>query len=166
MIAAPTFLHWKQPIKALVAASYFTNPIIGPLLRALKCIPVQGLESIDQAAEALDAGWSVAIMPEGRVVPREEWLEEGVSKGHIGIGKLATETGFPVVASGVSGTELLWPRGKNLPFIKPWKRQRIVLCCEYLGVIDENTPQDATDLIMEGVRRCVERAESVTGFIR
>jgi len=166
LIAGPTFFHWGQPIKAMVAASYFTHPIIGPLLRALKCIPVQGLESIDQAAEALDAGWSVAIMPEGRVVPREEWIEEGVSKGHIGIGKLATETGFPVVASGASGCELLWPRDKYLPFMKPWKRQHVVLCCEYLGVIDENTPRDATDLIMEGVRRCVERAESVTGFIR
>ena len=166
LIAGPTFFQWGEPIRALVAASYFEHPLIGPLLRSLKCIPVQGLEAIDQAREALNNGWSIAIMPEGRVVPRAEWLERGVSKGHIGIGKLAVETGFPVVASGASGSELLWPRGKYLPFMKPWNRQHVVLRCEYLGVIEEQTPRDATDLIMEGVQRCVERAEIETGITR
>lgn len=166
LIAGPTFLHWGQPIRALVAASYFEHPFIGPLLRYLKCIPVQGHEAIEQAAEALHSGWSVAIMPEGRVVPRSEWMEEGVSRGHIGVGKLASQTGFPVVASGASGSELLWPRGKYLPFMKPWNRQKVVLRCEYLGAVDEKLPRDATDLIMEGVKRCVERAERETGFAR
>ena len=166
LIAGPTFLHWGQPIRALVAASYFEHPFIGPLLRYLKCIPVQGHEAIEQAAEALHSGWSVAIMPEGRVVPRSEWMEEGVSRGHIGVGKLVSQTGFPVVASGASGSELLWPRGKYLPFMKPWNRQKVVLRCEYLGAVDEKLPRDATDLIMEGVKRCVERAERETGFAR
>jgi len=166
LVAGPTFLHWGQPIRALVAASYFEHPFIGPLLRYLKCIPVQGHEAIEQAAEALHSGWSVAIMPEGRVVPRSEWMEEGVSRGHIGVGKLASQTGFPVVASGASGSELLWPRGKYLPFMKPWNRQKVVLRCEYLGAVDEKLPRDATDLIMEGVKRCVERAERETGFAR
>ena len=166
LVAGPTFLHWGQPIRALVAASYFEHPFIGPLLRYLKCIPVQGHDAIEQAAEALHSGWSVAIMPEGRVVPRSEWMEEGVSRGHIGVGKLASQTGFPVVASGASGSELLWPRGKYLPFMKPWNRQKVVLRCEYLGVVDEKLPRDATDLIMEGVKRCVERAERETGFAR
>ena len=166
LIAGPTFLHWGQPIRSLVASSYFEHPLIGPLLRYLKCIPVQGVEAIEQAKEALHSGWSVAIMPEGRVVPRSEWMEEGVSKGHIGVGKLALQTGFPVVASGASGSELLWPRGKYLPFVKPWNRQKVVLRCEYLGVVDGETPRDATDQIMEGVKRCVKRAERETGFTR
>ena len=105
LIAGPTFFQWGQPIRALVAASYFKHPFIGPILRGLKCIPVQGQDAIDQAAEALDHGWSVAIMPEGRVVPRMEWMESGVSRGHIGVGKLAIETGFPVVA--IASTILL-----------------------------------------------------------
>jgi 1-acyl-sn-glycerol-3-phosphate acyltransferase len=166
LIAGPTFLHWGQPIRALVAASYFEHPFIGPLLRYLKCIPVQGTEAIEEATEALHSGWSVAIMPEGRVVPRIEWIEEGVSRGHIGVGKLASQTGFPVVVSGASGSELLWPRGKYFPFMRPWNRQKVVLRCEYLGVVDGILPRDATDLIMEGVKRCVERAERETGFVR
>ena len=166
LIAGPTFFQWSEPIRALVAASYFKHPLIGPLLRSLKCIPVQGLDAIDQAAEALSNGWSVAIMPEGRVVPKADWAERGVSRGHIGIGKLAVETRIPVVASGASGSELLWPRGKYLPYMKPWNRQHVVLRCEYLGVIDEKTPREATDLIMEGVKRCVERAEIETGIQR
>ena len=166
LIAGPTFLRWGQPIRALVAASYFEHPFIGPLLRYLKCIPVQGQEAIEQAAEALYMGWSVAIMPEGRVVPRSEWMEEGISRGHIGVGKLALQTGFPVVASGASGSELLWPRGKYFPFMKPWNRQKVVLRCEYLGIVDGETPRDVTDQIMNGVKRCVERAERETGLTR
>jgi len=166
LIAGPTFLRWGQPIRALVAASYFEHPFIGPLLRYLKCIPVQGQEAIEQAAEALHMGWSVAIMPEGRVVPRSEWMEEGISRGHIGVGKLALQTGFPVVASGASGSELLWPRGKYFPFMKPWNRQKVVLRCEYLGIVDGETPRDVTDQIMNGVKRCVERAERETGLTR
>ena len=50
--------------------------------------------------------------------------------------------------------------------MKPWNRQHVVLRCEYLGVIEEQTPRDATDLIMEGVQRCVERAEIETGITR
>jgi len=111
-------------------------------------------------------GWSVAIMPEGRVVPRSEWMEEGISRGHIGVGKLALQTGFPVVASGASGSELLWPRGKYFPFMKPWNRQKVVLRCEYLGIVDGETPRDVTDQIMNGVKRCVERAERETGLTR
>ena len=166
LIARPTLYHWGQPIRALVAASYFEHPFIGPLLRYLKCIPVQGPEAIEEAAEALHAGWSVAIMPEGRVVPRSEWAEEGVSRGHIGVGKLASQTGFPVVASGASGSELLWPRGKYLPFMRPWNRQKVVLRCEHLGVMGGMPPRDTADLIMVGVKRCVERAERETGFSR
>ncbi|MBO59558.1 MAG: hypothetical protein CL440_05065 [Acidimicrobiaceae bacterium] len=166
LIAGPTFLHWGTPIRALVAASYFKHPVIGPLLRALKCIPVSGLDAIDEAAKALEDGWSVAIMPEGRVVPKDEWEEEGVGKGHIGIGKLAKETNFPVVVSGASGSELLWPRGNYLPYFKPWKRQEVSLCCEYLGAVNEETFRDSTDEIMEGVRRCVLRAEKQTGIER
>jgi len=166
LIAGPTFLHWAQPIRALVAASYFEHPLIGPLLRYLKCIPVQGTEAIEQAADSLSKGWSAAIMPEGRVVPKSEWIEQGVAKGHVGVGKLALETGLPVIASGASGSELLWPRGKYLPYMKPWNRQKVVLRCEYLGVIDQETPRAATDQIMNGVKSCVERAEQETGFTR
>ena len=166
LIAGPTFLHWGRPIRALVAASYFKHPVIGPLLKTLKCIPVKGLDVIDEAAEALNDGWSIAIMPEGRVVPEEEWKPEGVGKGHIGIGKLALETSCPVVVSGASGSELLWPRGNNLPYIKPWKKQKVFLCCEHLGVVTAENYRDCTDQIMDGVKRCVVRAEEATGIRR
>ena len=89
-----------------------------------------------------------------------------MAKGHVGVGKLALETGLPVIASGASGSELLWPRGKYLPYMKPWNRQKVVLRCEYLGVIDQETPRAATDQIMNGVKSCVERAEQETGFTR
>ena len=50
--------------------------------------------------------------------------------------------------------------------MKPWSRQKVVLRCEYLGVVGGETPRDVTDQIMDGVKRCEERAESETGFTR
>ena len=166
LIAGPTFHQWGKPIKALVAGTYFNHSLVGPLLRSLKCIPVEGTDAIDEAERALKEGWSVAMMPEGRIVPRNDWIKDGIGKGHVGIGRLAIKTGLPVIASGASGSELLWPRGKNFPVIKPWKRQKVVLCCEFLGPIIEGSEREITDLIMQGVQRCVQRAEISSGIIR
>ena len=94
LLSTCTFSTWGWPIRPLVAVSYFERPLIGWLLRKLRCIPVEGTEALDLAAEALRDGWSIAIMPEGRIVPEEEWAETGVGRSHLGIGRLAMTPGF------------------------------------------------------------------------
>ena len=165
-LASSTFHIWGRPIRPLVAASYFDQPGIGRLLRQMRSIPVSGAQAIDLAREALESGWSIAIMPEGRVVPREEWAETGVGRFHPGIGRLALDTGAPVVVSGASGTEQFWPRGRTLPRLTPWKRSHVVLRSEYLGPLTGERTRDVTDLVMAAMVRCVETAEGITGISR
>ena len=166
LLASSTFHVWGRPIRPLVAASYFDRPGIGSLLREMRSIPVSGPEAIDLAREALESGWSIAIMPEGRVVPREGWTETGVGRAHPGIGRLALDTGLPVVVSGASGTEQFWPLGRMLPRLTPWKRFPVALRSEFLGPLTGERARDVTDLVMASMIRCVESAEAVTGIPR
>ena len=166
LLAASTFHQWGRPIRPLVAASYFDRPGIGRLLRETRSIPVSGTEAIDVAREALESGWSIAIMPEGRVVPREEWAETGVGRARPGIGRLALDTGLPVVVSGASGTEQFWPRGRTVPRLTPGRRFPVALRSQYLGPLTGERARDVTDLVMAAMVRCVESAEAVTGIPR
>lgn len=165
LLSAITFSSWGWPIRPLVAGSYFEKPVVAQLLKSLRCIPVHGPEALDQAAEELAKGWSVAIMPEGRVVPEAEWAESGVGRAHSGIGRLAIHTRLPVVANGASGTELLWPKGRPFPKIRPWHRQRLVLRSEVVGVIAEGRSREVTESIMAAIARCVNAADRITGRI-
>ncbi len=155
-LAAATFSEWGWPIRPLVAGSYFDRPGIGGLLRRLRCIPVHGSAALDIAIEAMAEGWSVALMPEGRVVPESEWAPTGVGPARPGIGRLALATGRPVVAVGVNGTERLWPRGRNLPHITPWHRFPLRIRHEVLGVMEGDQPSVALEEIMAGIARCLK----------
>ena len=165
LLAANTFSRWGWPIRPLVAGSYFQRPGIGWLLERLRCIPVDGTEALDLATEALSEGWSVAIMPEGRIVPEAEWAPTGVGRARSGIGRLAIDTGLPVVAIGASGTERFWPRGRSMPQIRPGRRFPLAVSCEVVGVIADEAARDATDLIMEAIARQVVESDRKTGRI-
>ena len=163
LLSTGTFSQWGWPIRPLVAGAYFDKPGLGGLLRRLRCIPVDGTEAIDSAVEALERGWSVAIMPEGRIVPEEEWALTGVGRSHPGIGRVAIDTGLPVVANGASGTELFWPRGRSLPIVRPGRRFHLVLRSEVVGPVPDDKSRDATTRIMEAVARCVAVSDQITG---
>lgn len=165
LLAANTFSRWGWPIRPLVAGAYFKRPGIGGLLERLRCIPVDGTEALDLAIEALSEGWSVAIMPEGRIVPEAEWGPTGVGRARTGIGRLAMETGLPVVAIGASGTERFWPRGRSMPRIRPGRRFPLAVSCEVVGVISEEPARDATDRIMEAIARQAAESDRKTGRI-
>jgi 1-acyl-sn-glycerol-3-phosphate acyltransferase len=166
LLASIAFCSWGRPIRPLVASSYFRKPAIGPLLSRLRCIPVDGHEALELATSEIEAGWSVAIMPEGRVVPVEEWAADGVGRLRSGVGRLALSTGLPVVANGASGTEAFWPRGSTLPRIRPWRRYPLALRSEVLGTITADSSRDATEVVRRAVVRCVEQADAATELMR
>ena len=166
LLSTATFGAWDWPIRPLVAGAYFEKPGIGRLLRALRCIPVHGPEALELAAEELAKGWSIAIMPEGRIVPEEEWEATGVGRAHPGIGRLALDTRLPVVANGASGTECLWRRGRSMPRVRPWRRDNLVLRSEVVGVVPDDRSRAAADRIMAAVARCVAVSEAVNGHSR
>ena len=80
-------------------------------------------EPLRHAAEALEAGQMVAIMPEG-TIPRGRAFFDPELKGRWGAARLAAMTHAPVIPVGLWGTEKVWPRSARLPNILEPDRTR------------------------------------------
>jgi putative phosphoserine phosphatase/1-acylglycerol-3-phosphate O-acyltransferase len=107
-----------RAIRFLGKAEVFDAPVIGPLAKALGGIRVDrgsgSAEPLRAAAEALDGGQLVALMPQG-TIPRREAFFDPVLKGRWGAARLAAMTRAPVIPIGLWGTEKVWPRNARVP---------------------------------------------------
>lgn len=97
----------------------FDAPVVGQLARAMGGIRVdRGTGSdapIRAAAERLDAGECVVILPQG-TIPRGEEFFDPVLRGKTGVARLAALCpDVPVIPGGVWGTEQVWPRSAKVP---------------------------------------------------
>ena len=97
----------------------FDAPVVGQLARAMGGIRVdRGTGSdapIRAAAERLEAGECVVILPQG-TIPRGEEFFDPILRGKTGVGRLAALfPDIPVVPGGVWGTEQVWPRSAKVP---------------------------------------------------
>jgi putative phosphoserine phosphatase/1-acylglycerol-3-phosphate O-acyltransferase len=99
----------------------FDAPLIGQMARAFGGIRVDrgtgSDEPLQEAAEALEAGQLVAIMPQG-TIPRGPAFFDPVLQGRWGAARLARMTHAPVIPLGLWGTERVWPRSARLPDVK------------------------------------------------
>jgi putative phosphoserine phosphatase/1-acylglycerol-3-phosphate O-acyltransferase len=73
-------------------------------------------EPLRHAAEALEMGQLVAIMPQG-TIPRGRGFFDPTLKGRWGAARLAAMTRVPVIPVGLWGTERVWPRSSRLPHV-------------------------------------------------
>jgi putative phosphoserine phosphatase/1-acylglycerol-3-phosphate O-acyltransferase len=115
---AVTVGHAGRPIRFLGKAEVFDAPVIGQLASALGGIRVQrgtgSHEPLRAAADALEGGQLVALMPQG-TIPRGETFFDPVLKGKRGAARLAAMTRAPVIPIGQWGTEKVWPRSSRVP---------------------------------------------------
>ncbi len=109
-----------RTVRFLGKKEVFDAPIIGQIASAMGGIRVErgtgSDEPLKAAADALEAGDVVAIMPEG-TIPRGIAFFEPVLKGRWGAARLAALTKAPVIPVGLWGTEKVWPRNARLPNI-------------------------------------------------
>ncbi len=107
-----------RPARFLGKKEVFDAPIVGQLAAAMGGIRVDRATGSDEplqaAADALEGGEMVAMMPEG-TIPRGPAFFEPKLRGRWGAARLAQMTGAPVVPVGLWGTEKVWPRSKRLP---------------------------------------------------
>jgi putative phosphoserine phosphatase/1-acylglycerol-3-phosphate O-acyltransferase len=108
---SPRFLGKKE---------VFDAPVIGPIMLAMGGIRVDRGTGSDEplraAAEVLEAGHLVAMMPQG-TIPRGPAFFDPELKGRWGAARLAAMTKAPVIPIGLWGTEKVWPRSSRLPNI-------------------------------------------------
>jgi len=104
----------------LIRADLFEKPIIGGWLKRNGAIPASKStreEAENRAISLLKDGYSVAVMPEGRLVPEVD-RPEGVGQGRPGISRIASAANVSILPVGITGTEKVWPMGKAFPLLK------------------------------------------------
>jgi 1-acyl-sn-glycerol-3-phosphate acyltransferase len=109
-----------------------------------------GDEALRKGKEYLNKGHNLIIYPEGT---RGSCFN--LSKGKVGVAKLALWTGAPVVPVGIWGTHVLMPKGDHRPKLKKIVSIKIgkpISFDEYRG--KENDPKalrEITDRVMESI---------------
>lgn len=115
---ALTIARTDRTIRFLGKKEVFDAPVVGQIAAAMGGIRVDrgtgSDEPLQAAAEALEQGDLVAIMPQG-TIPRGAAFFEPTLKGRWGAARLAAMTRAPVIPVGLWGTERVWPRSARLP---------------------------------------------------
>lgn len=99
----------KRYIRFMAKKEVFDNKISGPMMRAMKHIPVDRGDAGDSyrlAVEALRAGELVGVFPE-ETISRSFELKEFRS----GAARMALEAGVPVVPMVLWGSQRVWTKG-------------------------------------------------------
>jgi putative phosphoserine phosphatase/1-acylglycerol-3-phosphate O-acyltransferase len=107
-----------RTVRFLGKKEVFDAPVVGQIASAMGGIRVDrgtgSDEPLQAAADALNAGEIVSIMPQG-TIPRGPAFFEPTLKGRWGAARLARMTTAPVIPVGLWGTEKVWPRSSRLP---------------------------------------------------
>jgi putative phosphoserine phosphatase/1-acylglycerol-3-phosphate O-acyltransferase len=118
MAMAVTIGRTNRTVRFLGKKEVFDAPVVGQLAALMGGIRVDrgtgSDEPLKAAAEALEAGDMVAVMPQG-TIPRGEAFFDPQLKGRWGAARLAAMTRAPVIPVGLWGTEKVWPRSARLP---------------------------------------------------
>lgn len=118
LIAALIVLgYYGIPARIGVNSRFFRNPIGGAFLRSIGCIPFSkdDKEAAERTmAEALLAGQSAAIMPEGRITKPKDRVN-GVGQGRPGVSRVARSVDAAIVPVGFAFADEAWVPGTFLP---------------------------------------------------
>ena len=118
MAMGVTIARTDRSVRFLGKKEVFDAPIIGQIAALMGGIRVDrgtgSDEPLKAAAEALERGEMVALMPQG-TIPRGLAFFDPKLKGRWGAARLAAMTGAPVIPIGLWGTEKVWPRSARLP---------------------------------------------------
>jgi 1-acyl-sn-glycerol-3-phosphate acyltransferase len=104
-----TVLPAKRLVRFMAKESVFRHKVSGPLMRAMKHIPVDRSEGMHAYAHALDAlrgGEIIGVFPEA-TISQSFTLKSFKS----GAARLAMEAGVPLLPMALWGTQRLWTKG-------------------------------------------------------
>lgn len=99
----------KRYIRFMAKNDVFVNKISGPMMRAMKHIPVDrgaGADSYRAAVQALRSGELVGVFPEA-TISRSFELKDFKS----GAARMAIESGTPVIPMVIWGSQRVWTKG-------------------------------------------------------
>jgi len=146
----------RRRVMFLTKVKYIDKPLLRWILAGAGVIPVAPGDpdavrtAVTAAVQAVHSGRLVGIFPEGTRSP-----DGRLHRGKTGVGRVALESGAPVIPAGIIGTDLAFPRGARLP--RP-HAVRIVFGPPITFAVpgdEANTPalsRAATDEVMAAIR--------------
>ncbi|MFT4044453.1 MAG: lysophospholipid acyltransferase family protein [Gordonia sp. (in: high G+C Gram-positive bacteria)] len=105
----PAFLQERRYVRFMAKKEVFENKYSGPIMRALRHIPVdraQGAESYRAAVDYLTRGELVGVYPEA-TISRSFELKAFKS----GAARMALESGAPIIPTVIWGAQRIWTKG-------------------------------------------------------
>ncbi|GAA3837969.1 lysophospholipid acyltransferase family protein [Streptomyces chiangmaiensis] len=102
-------LQQKRLVRFMAKESVFRHKVSGPLMRAMKHIPVdrrQGEAAYAHALDSLKSGEVVGVFPEATI--SQSFTLKSFKSGAV---RLAQEAGVPLVPMALWGTQRLWTKG-------------------------------------------------------
>ena len=99
----------KRLVRFMAKESVFRHKVSGPLMRAMKHIPVdrrQGVHAYKHALTALRSGEVIGVFPEATI--SESFTLKNFKSGAA---RLAQEAGVPLLPVALWGTQRLWTKG-------------------------------------------------------
>ncbi|MBW1602090.1 1-acyl-sn-glycerol-3-phosphate acyltransferase [Streptomyces sp. JJ66] len=114
IFAGRAALPAKRLVRFMAKESVFRHRVSGPLMRAMKHIPVDrtaGLDAYRHAVRALRGGEIVGVFPEATISPSFTLKEF-----KTGAARMAQEAGVPLLPVALWGTQRLWTKGRPRDF--------------------------------------------------
>jgi len=146
----PALLAVLPPVLVLVKKEFFRVPILGRAMVACGFILVdrrnreQALEAVEKGVQALKAGKSFLVYPEGTRSP-----DGRLQRFKKGVFVMAIKAGAPIVPISVSGSNKIMPKGK---FVMRPGGVRITF---HQPVATEGSAMEDRPLIMDRVRQAI-----------
>lgn len=105
----PAHLRGRRLVRFMAKKEIFDAPVAGPLMRAMKHLPVDrsaGASSLVEAVDRLRAGQLVGIFPEA-TISRSFELKDFKN----GAARIAAEAGAPLIPMVIWGSQRIWTKG-------------------------------------------------------
>ncbi|EEI18147.1 MULTISPECIES: lysophospholipid acyltransferase family protein [Corynebacterium] len=152
----------KRLVRFMAKKEVFSAPVIGPLMRGMRHVPVDraaGADSIDSAVDWIqNRGALVGIFPEGTISRSFE-----LSDFKTGAARIAQRAGAPLIPCAIWGSQRIWT--KDLP--RHLGRAKIPVIIRYGEPVSlEGTPEEVTARLKQALGELLElnRAEYAERF--
>lgn len=159
--AVPIHLRTGRMVRFLALRSLWDRPVLGRLLRLVRCIPVERgsddgrAAAFDAAVTALRAGDLVMVAPEGTISRSGELLPF-----RTGAARMAQAAGVPLLPTASWGTRRFATTGRSATLRRGWRLPATVRFGEPLVVRPEHDPAAATSELRRRTQALLEEARA------